>query len=77
MSDDFTNAIEQHNQRVALRQQAFHEPTATIWGNTTDMPGSQHERTSYYITLRDGKKLFFGPPAGTGDGGNAPVVEVK
>jgi hypothetical protein len=28
------------------------------------------------ITLQDGKKLFFGPPAGTGDGGAAPAVEV-
>jgi hypothetical protein len=28
------------------------------------------------ITLQGGKKLFFGPPAGTGDGGNAPAVEV-
>lgn len=29
------------------------------------------------ITLSDGKKLFFGPPAGTGDGGNTPAVEVR
>ena|SRR5438552_10414303 len=29
------------------------------------------------ITLADGKKLFFGPPAGTGDGGNTPAVEVR
>src|SRR5882672_4218014 len=28
------------------------------------------------VTLPDGKKLFFGPPSGTGDGGNAPAVEV-
>jgi len=27
------------------------------------------------ITLASGKKLFFGPPAGTGDGGNTPAVE--
>ena len=31
---------------------------------------------SRQITLPDGKKLFFGPPAGTGDGGAAPAVEV-
>ena len=31
---------------------------------------------SRQITLAGGKKLFFGPPAGTGDGGNAPAVEV-
>jgi hypothetical protein len=29
------------------------------------------------ITLASGKKLFFGPPAGTGDGGNTPAVEVR
>jgi hypothetical protein len=29
------------------------------------------------ITLPSGKKMIFGPPAGTGDGGNAPAVEVK
>ena len=28
------------------------------------------------ITLAGGKKLFFGPPAGTGDGGTNPAVEV-
>jgi len=29
------------------------------------------------ITLSNGNKLFFGPPAGTGDGGNSPAVEVR
>ena len=29
------------------------------------------------ITLPGGTKRFFGPPAGTGDGGNTPAVEVK
>ena len=29
------------------------------------------------ITLSNGKKMFFGPPAGTGDGGASPAVEVK
>lgn len=28
------------------------------------------------VTFTDGKKLFFGPPAGTGDGGNAPPIAV-
>lgn len=27
------------------------------------------------VTFEDGKKLMFGPPAGTGDGGNAPAVD--
>jgi V8-like Glu-specific endopeptidase len=29
------------------------------------------------VTLASGKKLFFGPPAGTGDGGNVPAVGVR
>ena len=28
------------------------------------------------VTLPDARKLFFGPPAGTGDGGDRPVVDV-
>ena len=29
------------------------------------------------VTLASGEKMLFGPPAGTGDGGAAPPVEVK
>lgn len=29
------------------------------------------------VTLPGGKKLFFGPPSGTGDGGTTPAVEVQ
>jgi hypothetical protein len=29
------------------------------------------------VTLPNGTKMFFGPPSGTGDGGNAPAVDVK
>lgn len=29
------------------------------------------------VTLPTGKKMIFGPPAGTGDGGNGPAVEVR
>ena len=29
------------------------------------------------VTFKDGKRLFFGPPAGTGDGGQAPAVAEK
>jgi Family of unknown function (DUF6152) len=28
------------------------------------------------VTLPNGEKMFFGPPAGTGDGGALPAVEV-
>jgi len=49
--------------------------TITVFGWAARDGGAwAHSRE---ITLRDGKKLFFGPPAGTGEGGNAPVVDVK
>ena len=34
-----------------------------------------HSAHAREVTFSDGKKLFFGPPAGTGDGGNAPPVK--
>ena len=27
------------------------------------------------VTFQDGKKLYFGPPSGTGDGGAKPAVD--
>jgi len=49
--------------------------TVTITGwRSRDSSNLAHSRE---VTLPDGRKLFFGPPAGTGDGGNAPPVEVK
>jgi hypothetical protein len=36
-----------------------------------------HWAHSREVTMADGKKLFFGPPAGTGDGGSTPAVDVK
>jgi hypothetical protein len=48
--------------------------TVTVSGwLARDGTKSAHARE---VTLRDGKKLFFGPPAGTGDGGSAPAVKV-
>ena len=29
------------------------------------------------ITLPNGEKMMFGPPAGTGDGGGSPAVDVR
>lgn len=34
-----------------------------------------HWAHSREVTFADGKKLFFGPPAGTGDGGATPAVD--
>lgn len=47
--------------------------TVTGW-RSRDSANLAHSRE---VTLPEGKKLFFGPPAGTGDGGNTPPVEVK
>ena len=44
--------------------------TVTIVGwRARDNSNWGHSRQ---VTLADGKKLYFGPPAGTGDGGAAP-----
>lgn len=49
--------------------------TVTVFGwHARDGTNWAHSRE---VTFSDGKKLFFGPPAGTGDGGNNPAVEVK
>ena len=47
--------------------------TVTGW-RARDGTNWAHSRE---ITFADGKKMMFGPPAGTGDGGNTPAVEVK
>ena len=49
------------------------EVTVTGW-HARDGGDWGHSRE---VTFKDGKKLFFGPPAGTGDGGNAPSVAVS
>jgi hypothetical protein len=49
--------------------------TVTVFGwHARDGSNLAHSRE---VTLADGKKLFFGPPAGTGDGGATPAVDVK
>jgi hypothetical protein len=47
--------------------------TVTGWGARDGGPWAQ----SREVTLPTGEKMFFGPPAGTGDGGAAPAVEVR
>jgi len=48
--------------------------TVTIFGwRARDGSNSAHARE---VTFTDGKKLFYGPPAGTGEGGNTPAVKV-
>ena len=49
--------------------------TVTVFGwHARDGTNWAHSRE---VTFPNGKKLFFGPPAGTGDGGNTPAVDVK
>ena len=48
--------------------------TVSIFGwRARDGSNSAHARE---VTFADGKKLFYGPPAGTGEGGAAPAVKV-
>ena len=48
--------------------------TVTIFGwRARDGSNSAHARE---VTFADGKKLFYGPPAGTGEGGNTPAVKL-
>jgi hypothetical protein len=48
--------------------------TITVFGwRARDGTNWAHSRE---VTFGDGKKLYFGPPAGTGDGGNTPPVQV-
>ena len=48
--------------------------TITVSGWRARLGGTlAHSRE---VTFADGSKLFFGPPAGTGDGGAAPAVKV-
>ena len=42
-------------------------------GRARDGTNWAHSRE---VTFADGKKLFFGPPSGTGDGGNTPAVDL-
>jgi hypothetical protein len=47
--------------------------TVSGWGARDGGPWG-HSRE---ITLPSGEKMMFGPPAGTGDGGNTPAVDVR
>lgn len=48
--------------------------TVTVFGwRSRDGTNLAHARE---VTFSNGQKLFFGPPAGTGDGGAVPAVKV-
>ena len=47
--------------------------TVSVFGwRARDGSNSAHARE---VTFADGKKLYYGPPAGTGEGGAAPAVK--
>ena len=47
--------------------------TVTVFGwRARDGTNWAHARQ---VTLSDGKKLYWGPPSGTGDGGDRPIVD--
>ena len=62
--------------RTGWKREATIKPgdTVTITGwRARDGGNWGHSRE---VTFADGKKLFSGPPPGTGDGGNTPAVAV-
>ena len=64
-------------QRIGWKKDLMLKPgdKITVFGwQARDGGNWAHSRE---ITLPDGRKFFFGPPAGTGDGGNTPAVEVR
>jgi hypothetical protein len=64
-------------QRIGWKKDLTIKPgdTITVTGwRARDGGNWAHSRE---ITLPGGKKLFFGPPAGTGDGGASAAVDVQ
>ena len=60
--------------RTGWKRDVTLKPGETITVNgwlARDKPAWAHSRE---VTFQDGKKLYFGPPAGTGDGGNVPPI---
>jgi hypothetical protein len=60
--------------RTGWKREATMKPgdTVTVSGwLARDKSAWAHSRE---VTFKDGRKLYFGPPAGIGDGGNVPPV---
>jgi hypothetical protein len=63
--------------RIGWKKESMLKPgdKITVFGwQARDGGNWAHSRE---ITMPGGNKLFFGPPSGTGDGGNTPAVEVR
>ena len=63
--------------RTGWKREATMKPgdRVTVFGwQARDGTSWAHARQ---VTLADGAKLFYGPPSGTGDGGDRPAVDEK
>jgi Family of unknown function (DUF6152) len=63
--------------RIGWKKESMLKPgdKITVFGwQARDGGNWAHSRE---ITMPGGNKLFFGPPSGTGDGGNTSAVEVR
>ncbi|HLK48301.1 MAG TPA: DUF6152 family protein [Bryobacteraceae bacterium] len=63
--------------RTGWRREVTMKPGDTITVSGWRARDGTNWAHSRQVTFADGKKLFSGPPAGTGDGGNLPAVEPR
>jgi len=63
--------------RTGWKRQVTIKPGDTIKVFGWQARDGTHWGHSREVTFVDGKKLYFGPPAGTGDGGATPAVEIQ
>lgn len=63
--------------RTGWKRQVTIKPGDTIKVFGWQARDGTHWGHSREVTFADGKKLYFGPPAGTGDGGATPAVEIQ
>ena len=63
--------------RTGWKRQVTIKPGDTVKVFGWQARDGTHWGHSREVTFADGKKLYFGPPAGTGDGGVTPAVEIQ
>jgi len=63
--------------RTGWKRQVTIKPGDTVKVFGWQARDGTHWGHSREVTFADGKKLYFGPPAGTGDGGATPAVEIQ
>jgi hypothetical protein len=63
--------------RTGWKRQVTMKPGDTVKVFGWQARDGAHWGHSREVTFADGRKLYFGPPAGTGDGGTTPAVEIQ